>query len=137
MNRTASRETASVFVSVCAFILMAQENTTVTQTFKMKRKVNQSPTALTTNFSYLPPERCQPFLPLHEPPENSLQVPRGLRQRVLTRVKPQSQQSRAAAAFGLHPVDMELMICQASHHTRDSVRRGMQEQSKVREKLLG
>ena len=74
----ASRETASVFVSVCASVLTAQENTTVTQTFKMKRKANQSPTTLATNFSYFPPERCQPFLPLHEPPENSLQAPRGL-----------------------------------------------------------
>ena len=41
---------AVVFVCVCAFILTAQKNTTVAQTFKTGRKTNQSPTTLTTNF---------------------------------------------------------------------------------------
>lgn len=54
-------------------------------------------------------------------------------------MKPQSQQSQVTTVLGSGPVDVdvELMVCQASHHTRDSARRETQERSKLEEKLLG
>ena len=77
---------------------------------------------------------------LRKLPTSSPQLaPLGLSQHALMRVKPQSQQSQVTMVLGSGPVDvdMELMVCQASHHTQDSARREMQERSKLGEKPLG